>query len=48
MNIYLPAFSLCNFTDKAVQMRTMNNVRQKCPYNPYVWSDFKNRFLQKA
>ncbi len=31
MNIYVPAFSLCNFTDKAVQMRTMKNVRQKCP-----------------
>ncbi len=27
---YAPAFSLCNFNDKAVEMQTMKNVRQKC------------------
>ncbi len=28
---YVPTFSLCNFSNKAVEMQTMKNVGQKCP-----------------
>ncbi len=31
MNIYVPAFSFWNFSDKPVEMLTIKNVIQKCP-----------------
>ncbi len=49
MNIYVPAFSLCNFSDKAVEMQTVKNVRQKVIKSLFmVQFNFFYKVLQKA
>ncbi len=50
MDIYMfrDAFSLCNFSNKAVEMQTMKNARQFKCHKIILWSDFKEiKFYRK-
>ncbi len=46
--MFRDAFSLCNFSNKAVEMQTMKNARQFKCHKIILWSDFKEiKFYRK-
>ncbi len=46
MNIYVSAFSLCNFSDKAVEMQTMKNVTEKSPHKIFIYGPILKCFTE--